>query len=72
LQARLADGVGFELTPLDTPLVAPLADFMAYDPAPPDFSRGLRFNLYNNKWGTNFPQWWEGDFRARFLLALEP
>jgi hypothetical protein len=70
VKSRLADGTALEITPLDTPLVAPLGDFMAYEKGPPDFSRGLRFNLYNNKWGTNFPQWWEGDFRARFRLTL--
>ena len=41
---------------------------MAFDPAPPDFAPGIRFNLYNNKWGTNFPMWWEGTLMARFLL----
>lgn len=62
---------GLRIDPLDTPLVAPLsAPFMGFDPAPPDLSRGLRFNLYNNKWGTNFPQWWEGDLTARFIVTL--
>jgi hypothetical protein len=64
---------GISLTPLDTPLVGP-ADlpFMAYHPAPPSFAGGLRFNLHNNKWGTNFPQWWgAARFRARFVLSLE-
>lgn len=28
----------------------------------------LYFNLFNNMWGTNFPQWIEGDFSYRFLL----
>lgn len=26
------------------------------------------FNLFNNMWGTNFPQWIEGDFSFRFVL----
>ena len=43
-------------------------DFMAFTPDPPDFAQGIRFNLYNNKWGTNFPMWWEGTLAARFLL----
>ncbi|MCC5975848.1 MAG: DUF5054 domain-containing protein [Rubellimicrobium sp.] len=64
---------GLRIEPLDTPLAAPLAwPFMRYNPDPPDLSGGLRFNLYNNKWGTNFPQWWEGSARARFLLTLTP
>ena len=28
----------------------------------------LYFNLFNNMWGTNFPQWIGGSFRYRFLL----
>lgn len=62
---------GLRLEPLDTPLVAPTgAPFMRFHPEPPPLS-GIRFNLYNNKWGTNFPMWWEGDFTARYRLSLE-
>ena len=28
----------------------------------------LYFNLFNNMWGTNFPQWIEGTFTYRFIL----
>ncbi len=28
----------------------------------------LYFNLFNTQWGTNFPQWLEGNFRSRFRL----
>lgn len=28
----------------------------------------LYFNLFNNMWGTNFPQWIGGDFQYRFML----
>jgi hypothetical protein len=63
---------GLAIAPLDTPLVGP-ADwpFMRYNPERPDFSAGLAFNIFNNKWGTNFPMWWEGDFAARFVIAAE-
>jgi hypothetical protein len=30
----------------------------------------VRFNLYNNKWGTNFPMWSEGSLAFRFVLAI--
>jgi hypothetical protein len=64
-------GKGFEIVPLDTPLVAPVGSpFFPFEKRPPDFSAGIRFNLHNNKWGTNFPMWWEGDFVARFVLTL--
>ncbi|SDQ73678.1 DUF5054 domain-containing protein [Pseudovibrio sp. Tun.PSC04-5.I4] len=59
------------ITPLDTPLVAP-ADlpFMPFQHKASSYSKGLRFNIYNNKWGTNFPMWWDGDFQARFELEI--
>ncbi len=71
IRAALTDGGTLEIEPSDTPLVAPLgAPFMVFNPAPPDYSQGLRFNLHNTKWGTNFPMWWQGDLRARFALTL--
>jgi hypothetical protein len=64
-------GNGFEIAPLDTPLVAPAgSQFMPFEKRPPDYSAGVRFNLHNNKWGTNFPMWWEGDFVARFVVTV--
>jgi hypothetical protein len=35
----------------------------------PSFAEGIRFNLHNNKWGTNFPMWCEGDIVARFRIT---
>ncbi len=59
------------VTPLDCALVAPAgAPFMPFQPEIPDYGRGVRFNLYNNKWGTNFPMWCEGTLVFRFVLAL--
>ena len=56
---------------LDAALVAPAAaPFMPFQPAVPDYARGIRINLYNNKWGTNFPMWWEGDATFRMVLTL--
>ena len=58
-------------TPLDAPLVAPAGSpFMPFAPEPPDLSQGVRFNLHNNKWGTNFAMWWEGDLLSRIVLEL--
>jgi hypothetical protein len=55
---------------IDAALVAPVAGgFMPYLPDGPDWSQGLRVNLYNNKWGTNFPMWWEGRAQFRFRLT---
>jgi hypothetical protein len=71
VRARLAAGRSLQVEPRHTPLVAPAdAPFMQYEPAPHPLAAGIRFNLYNNKWGTNFPQWCEGDLVARFRLRL--
>lgn len=37
-----------------------------------DRPAALYFNLFNNMWGTNFPQWIGGSFRYRFLLRSAP
>ena len=56
---------------LDAALVAPAsAPFMPFQPDVPDYGGGLRINLYNNKWGTNFPMWWEGSLAFRIVLTL--
>lgn len=61
--------LGLTIDLIDAALVAPVAGgFMPYRPDAPDWSQGLRVNLYNNKWGTNFPMWWEGNARFRFRL----
>ena len=36
----------------------------------PSSITGGRFVLFNNKWGTNFSMWCEGDLAYRFLLRL--
>jgi hypothetical protein len=66
------DGKGsFTLETLDAPLVAPgqraLLDF---DNKLPDMSEGVHVNLYNNLWGTAFPQWYEGDMLFRFVVRV--
>ncbi|TAV74643.1 DUF5054 domain-containing protein [Rhizobium leguminosarum] len=67
----LADGP-LTIETFDAPLVAPQgSDFMTFCRTLPDFTAGIRFNLHNNKWGTNFPMWWQGDFQARFRLSLD-
>ncbi|MCW5721113.1 MAG: DUF5054 domain-containing protein [Devosia sp.] len=56
---------------LDSALVAPAgAPFVPFQPEVPDFGAGARINLYNNKWGTNFPMWWEGDLVSRVVVRL--
>jgi hypothetical protein len=54
---------------LDAPLVAvgapALLEFSGDLPQPKD---GVHVNLFNNVWGTNFPQWFGEDARFRFVL----
>jgi hypothetical protein len=70
ISARVG-GVKLMVEPLDTPLVAPAGSaFMPFEKGVPDLSQGVRFNLHNNKWGTNFPMWWEGDLVARFVVRV--
>ncbi|KIL40971.1 hypothetical protein SD70_10120 [Gordoniibacillus kamchatkensis] len=61
---------GLALLPADTPLFSIGEKGIyrysrRYIPQSPD----LNFNLFNNQWGTNFPQWIGGDFRYRFRVA---
>jgi len=70
VRAVTADGP-FELRLLDAGLVAPAsADFMPFRSEIPDYGAGIRVNLYNNKWGTNFPMWWEGTVAFRLIVTL--
>jgi hypothetical protein len=67
----VADGTTIGFESLDAPLAAPAASpFMPFAPGLPDYSGGVRINLHNNKWGTNFPMWCEGTFQFRFRLQL--
>ena len=68
---RYRDAKGqFELATLDAPVVAlgarsPL-DFSLELPTMED---GIHISLYNNAWGTNYPQWCGGDWMYRFTLT---
>ena len=54
---------------LDAPLVAPgEPSLLNFDGRQPPLEKGMHFNLFNNVWGTNFPQWDGGCARFRFVL----
>ena len=68
VSARSDDG-GFALETHDAPLFAPGGlPFLQFARDVPDMARGGRFAVFNNKWGTNFSMWCEGDFTFRFTL----
>ncbi len=59
----------FELKTLDAPVIAfgersPLN----FSTQMPDFATGVHVSLFNNCWGTNYPQWSGGDWLYRFQL----
>ena len=63
-------GEGLLFMPLDSPLFSiGSIGIERFDgralPGPPI----LNFNLFNNQWGTNFPQWIEGSLTYRFRIA---
>lgn len=59
----------FTLETLDAPLVAPgQRRLLRFDNELPDMREGVHVNLYNNLWGTAFPQWYEQDMRFRFVI----
>jgi alpha-mannosidase len=67
----ISDGEkGMAVFPLDTPLFSIGGSGMLqfrreYEPSEPT----LWFNLFNNSWGTNFPQWMGGDYIFRYRLC---
>lgn len=53
----------------DAPLVAPgEPSLLNFNSRQPPLEKGMHFNLFNNVWGTNFPQWDGEDARFRFVL----
>lgn len=61
----------FTLETLDAPLVAPgQRSLLNFNNKQPDMREGVHVNLYNNLWGTAFPQWYGSDMRFRFVIRL--
>lgn len=66
----VGESVCVTVCPLDTPLFAVgSSGIFEYQKSAPAVRRPqLWFDLFNTMWGTNFPQWIEGNFRFRFML----
>jgi hypothetical protein len=61
----------FTLETLDAPLVSPgQRGLLVLDNHPPEMREGVHVNLYNNLWGTAFPQWYADDMRFRFVIRV--
>ena len=60
-----------QIVPLDCPLAGPAeAPFLPFYRGDIAMRQGVRFCLHNNKWGTNFPMWCEGNLAFRFHVSL--
>jgi hypothetical protein len=59
------------LESLDAHLVSPgEKGLLRFDNDQLDTSAGMHFALYNNLWGTAFPQWYDADMFFRFRLTV--
>jgi hypothetical protein len=61
----------FTLETLDAPLVSPgQRGLLVFNNQLPEMHEGVHVNLYNNLWGTAFPQWYGDDMRFRFVIRV--
>ena len=69
-RVRYQDEAGaLELATMDAPVVAlGRRSPLNYSKELPDMSGGVHVSLFNNAWGTNYPQWCGGDWSYRFTL----
>jgi hypothetical protein len=69
---RYRDASGhFTLDTLDAPLVSPgQRGLLIFDETQPEMQEGVHVNLFNNLWGTAFPQWYSDDMQFRFTIAV--
>lgn len=71
-RARHPNGTSWHFDTPDAPLIAPGRPSLAqFTNEVPDSRAGLHVCLFNNLWGTNFPQWNGDDLRFRFRLTMD-
>lgn len=60
-----------DLSTLDAPVVAlGTKSPLNFSRELPDMKQGIHISLFNNAWGTNYPQWAGGDWKYRFILSV--
>ncbi|WP_263381549.1 DUF5054 domain-containing protein [Granulicella arctica] len=66
---EVSGGQSLRIDTLDAPVVA-LGDRtpLNFSLPLPTMATGVHFSLFNNAWGTNYPQWCGGDWSYRFTL----
>lgn len=66
------DSKHLSIQPIDTPLVSPGGKTLYHaDNQFEDLNHGFYFLLYNNRWGTNFKQWYDEDMRFAFHIQYD-
>ena len=71
LSCRDSAGHTLTLHTLDAPVVATgQRTPLNFTVEQPDMTAGVHVSLFNNAWGTNYPQWCGGDWMYRFQLQL--
>lgn len=64
-----AKGKSFEVRTMDAPVVAVgERSPINFSLEQPKMAGGVHFSLFNNAWGTNYPQWSGGDWAYRFSM----
>ena len=64
------DDTAITVTSLDIPLLSiGEAGMFKFRGSYEERDETLFFNAFNNMWGTNFPQWFGGDFKFRFTIT---
>ena len=64
-------GQHFAFLTVDAPVVAlGLRSPLNFSLAQPDLAQGVHVSLFNNGWGTNYPQWSGGDWLYRFQIFV--
>ncbi len=69
---RFSDPSGsLEILTFDAPIVS-LGERspIYFSDTQPSLRQGIHFNLFNNAWGTNYPQWGGGDWSWRFTASF--
>ncbi len=61
---------GLAIETLDAPVIAlDQRSPIGFSKDLPTMEQGVHVSLFNNAWGTNYPQWAGGDFAYRFVLS---
>lgn len=73
IKLRQGSGESLEITTQDAPVIAlGTRSPLNFTRQLPSLRQGVHVCLFNNAWGTNYPQWASGDWLYRFTLRARP